>query len=125
MKIIRTRQAKIIEENEGKRPLVTRFNNLADTNVVNKLFAEKFVEEANEVAGAILTDNNSDNIVEELADLLQLIEDFALSRKIVYQDIISTKIAKASKKGSYVKYLNTNSSVPCCEIVTWDNEFES
>ena len=97
------RRFKIDKLIRDKMPEILRANDvLVDERVmgqeeyIDRLKA-KMLEEANEVIGA----KNSDEIKEELADLLEVIYAFALVNHVSFDDVENERLRKKNKKGGF------------------------
>ncbi len=92
-KLVRDNIVDIILEN-GETPI---FKKLDDKEYLLEL-KKKLQEEALEVFNA-----NNDEILEELADILEIITNIALENNYSLDDIVNKSKEKNKQKGSFVK----------------------
>jgi len=94
-KLIRDNIPEIIEANNGESETRT----LSEIDFEKEL-RKKLIEEAIEVANA-----PSDKLLDELADMLELIKSIASNYKIDYLDIEKRQIEKRRERGTFAKRL--------------------
>lgn len=94
-KIVRSKMPEIIEE-KGNVPDFAILHN-ESTNIVEK-FKNKIMEEANELLNA----KSSDEIIEEAADLYQVILDYISLKKYSKEDLEIVRNSKVIKRGAFL-----------------------
>jgi predicted house-cleaning noncanonical NTP pyrophosphatase (MazG superfamily) len=96
-KLIRDKIPQIIQ-NVGKTAIIEKVNN---KKTLMQYIKTKIIEEANEVLVAL----NKKQIIEEIADLYEIIDKLIFELKIKPSEIIKTKQIKKNKRGGFTKNL--------------------
>ena len=94
-KLVRDKIPEIIESN-GEKP-ITR---ILDSTEYNEELIKKLNEEYQEVVNA-----DEDNVIEELADMLEVMESIAELHNRTLDDILEAKEKKKIKRGGFSKKL--------------------
>lgn len=82
----------------AKTPMTYR---IAERGEMDKFLAAKLIEEAKEV-GVELEKQYGDNLIEELADVMQVIDAIKCFAGITDEQIEDTRIAKELHRGSFL-----------------------
>lgn len=91
-KLVRDKIPELIASKGGK----PEYEIMNDENYISKL-REKLLEESNEV----LTAKTKDDITEELADLLEVMQALASFNEINFADVEKTRKLKKEKRGGF------------------------
>lgn len=95
-KLVRAHIPQIIKDNGGE-PNVARLS--AKSPEAKTLFKKKIIEEAEELHDA----NSRDNILEEAADLYQVILDYLESQGLSSSELEQVRKAKITTRGKYTR----------------------
>lgn len=94
-KLVRDKIPEIIESN-GEKPIIRVLNDAE----YNEELIKKLNEEYHEVIEA-----DEESVIEELADMLEVMESIALLHNKTLEDILDTKEKKKIKRGGFSKKL--------------------
>lgn len=95
-KLVRDEIPRIIAEEKQEAVIRTEF----DSERIQQLTAAKVLEEAQEVSEALLSGSNNE-LAEEIADLLEVIDKVIAISGVDYSSIYPMKLAKRTLKGGF------------------------
>ena len=100
-KLVRDKIPELLDKNGGQ----TETEILNDEKYINCLY-EKLKEECEEVVNS----NSQENLIEELADLFEVIISLAKAKNITLEEIEKIRIEKKNKRGGFDSRLFLKSS---------------
>jgi predicted house-cleaning noncanonical NTP pyrophosphatase (MazG superfamily) len=92
--LVRDKIPQIIKDKEGVDAIVRRID--GDGEFL-KYLVQKIIEEASELQNA----NGAENVKEELADILELIDNILIVNKITVEDVARIQEEKHHKNGGF------------------------